>query len=75
MELFFFDFLLGAESVAAEAPRDSFGLEGLEVDLDEDRDGALEEGVELPEREEAPSVSMASASWSVRNRGTRSWKI
>lgn len=38
LELFFFDFLFGAEPVAAEALRDSFGLEGRDVDFDEDRD-------------------------------------
>lgn len=79
MELFFFDFLLGAESAPAEAPRDPFGLEGRDVDFDEDRDGGLEEGAELPEREEwaelerpaLSSVSMASVAWSVRKQGMR----
>lgn len=65
--------------MASEAPRDPFGLEGRDVDFDEDRDGGLEEGAELPEPEvqaglSSPalsSVSMASAAWSVRKRGTR----
>lgn len=76
LEFFFFDFLLGAESAAAQVPSEPLGLEGREADLDEDCDGALEEGEELPEHEEAAelerpalsSVSMGSASWSGRNR-------
>lgn len=76
LELFFFDFLLEAEPAAEEAPRDPFGLEGRDADFDEDRDGALEEGAELPEHEERaglgmPILSSVSMDRSVRKRDVR----